>query len=263
MLLLILVCIIDFKLISSSLVRQAFTIKSRAKVNKGMPKIDIYLVRHGETTANRDEILQGHCDYPLTDLGILQAKEVGIGLKDISWDFIYCSDLPRAVHSLDLLLSENTNRSDNMAVVQTELIRELNFGVRESMRRGLSLKEAKEIFAKKNGIAVKDVVDTSESDSDVSIRQIKFLQTVKEEFLSRSSSGEMDRPFKVLCMTHGGFIRRFLRFQCNYPSPDSIKNCSVSILSMELEKSEGSESFDKYSLATEEDKVNIVYFKEE
>lgn len=228
-----------------------------------MPKIDIYLVRHGETTANRDEILQGHCDYPLTDLGVQQAKQAGVGLKDISWDFVYCSDLSRAVHSLDLLLSENLNRSESMTVVQTELIRELNFGVRESMPGGLSLKEAKVIFAKKNGIAVTDVIDTSESDADVSIRQIKFLQTVKEEFLSRSISKDINRPWRVLCMTHGGFIRRFLRFQCRYPAPDSIKNCSVSVLSMELETSEGSDSYDKYSLAAEEDKVNLVYASEE
>ena len=39
--------------------------------------VEVYLVRHGETTANRDDILQGHCDYDLTENGVEAAKRTG------------------------------------------------------------------------------------------------------------------------------------------------------------------------------------------
>lgn len=34
-----------------------------------VPSIVIYVVRHGESTGNRDGVLQGQSDYPLTDTG--------------------------------------------------------------------------------------------------------------------------------------------------------------------------------------------------
>jgi len=39
--------------------------------------IELYLCRHAETTANRDDILQGHCDYELTDEGVEASRLTG------------------------------------------------------------------------------------------------------------------------------------------------------------------------------------------
>ena len=39
--------------------------------------IELYLCRHAETTANRDNILQGHCDYELTDEGVDASLRTG------------------------------------------------------------------------------------------------------------------------------------------------------------------------------------------
>ena len=66
----------------------------------------VYFVRHGETTANRDGILQGVSgDYPLTDQGEEQAIKTGLALQHVNWDAIFTSDLPRAVNVCDSILS--------------------------------------------------------------------------------------------------------------------------------------------------------------
>lgn len=58
--------------------------------------VRLYLIRHGETTHNRDAIMQGHGEAALSDLGIRQAARAGKRLADGGIDHIYSSDLRRA-----------------------------------------------------------------------------------------------------------------------------------------------------------------------
>lgn len=72
------------------------------------PLVVFYIVRHGESTGNRDGVLQGQRDYPLTNTGKRQAqvagkrlrKEAGCAEKeeDDATSFfqgVYASDLTR------------------------------------------------------------------------------------------------------------------------------------------------------------------------
>ena len=75
-----------------------------------MPIARIYLVRHGETQANRDEIIQGHQDMAMNERGFEQARLLGEALKKIKFhEVAFSSDLCRAVSvsdaSLDGVLS--------------------------------------------------------------------------------------------------------------------------------------------------------------
>ena len=74
------------------------------------PIARIYLVRHGETQANRDQIIQGHEDTALNERGFEQARLLGEALKKIKFhEVAFSSDLCRAVSvsdaSLDGVLS--------------------------------------------------------------------------------------------------------------------------------------------------------------
>lgn len=63
----------------------------------GMTKVaHIYIVRHGETDANREGIIQGQLDYTLNEKGIIQARGLGRAFAQTSFDFAYSSDLQRA-----------------------------------------------------------------------------------------------------------------------------------------------------------------------
>lgn len=56
----------------------------------------VYLVRHGETQANRDGIIQGQQDTQLNALGVEQARIVGEALKEEEIGCAFSSDLSRA-----------------------------------------------------------------------------------------------------------------------------------------------------------------------
>ena len=62
------------------------------------PIARIYLVRHGETQANRDGIIQGHQDTALNETGFEQARLLGEALREVKFqDVAFSSDLCRAV----------------------------------------------------------------------------------------------------------------------------------------------------------------------
>lgn len=56
----------------------------------------VYFIRHGQSEGNRQRRHCGWSDTPLSELGHQQAKRAGEYLKDIPFDRVYCSDLPRA-----------------------------------------------------------------------------------------------------------------------------------------------------------------------
>lgn len=64
---------------------KTFFSTSTKAINRNKIAAEIWFVRHGETTGNRESILQGHCDYPLTDLGLRQCGDVGNGLTEHFW----------------------------------------------------------------------------------------------------------------------------------------------------------------------------------
>jgi len=90
----------------------------------------IYLVRHGETSYNREKRAQGQIDIPLSDIGVEQAVLVGERLKDMKFDAIYSSDLSRASDT-----AKEIARHHDAKVVVDERLREKNFGIAEGKTR--------------------------------------------------------------------------------------------------------------------------------
>lgn len=87
--------------------------------------LDIYLIRHGETEANRQGIVQGHSDSPMTPAGIEETLRKAEKLKDIEFHGGYCSDLARAMMTLELIARRLPSLPG--AVILREL-REIDFG---------------------------------------------------------------------------------------------------------------------------------------
>ena len=65
----------------------------------------IYFVRHGQTFDNLNNIIQGNGD--LTPLGIEQAKETAVKLKDVKFDICFCSPLKRTKQTLKEILKSD------------------------------------------------------------------------------------------------------------------------------------------------------------
>lgn len=64
----------------------------------------LFLLRHGETDYNLKGVCQGQIqDSELTKKGRKQAREAGSALAKIQFDEIHCSDLKRALQTLEIL----------------------------------------------------------------------------------------------------------------------------------------------------------------
>lgn len=89
--------------------------------------LTMYLVRHGETEENRNNVLQGQTPGHLTELGKQQARELGAKLKNIDFDAVISSPLQRAVDTTRIILDEGcTNKSNQMELC--ELLQERDWG---------------------------------------------------------------------------------------------------------------------------------------
>ena len=81
--------------------------------------IELWLVRHGETTHSASQRIAGWCDPPLTEEGRRQAAAVGGVIDGKHFDSIWSSDLQRAMTSAELA---------GRAAISDERLRECNFG---------------------------------------------------------------------------------------------------------------------------------------
>lgn len=89
--------------------------------------ITIYFVRHGETYFNRFARLQGWSDTPLTEKGIENAQKIGEVLADLRIDYLFSSDLKRAVDTARILIA-NHPTATMKEPVQKKFFREVFYG---------------------------------------------------------------------------------------------------------------------------------------
>ena len=97
-----------------------------------------YIVRHGQTNWNILGKTQGHGNSDLTAKGIEQATELAESIVNYPIDYIYSSDLGRAVQTAQILGDKL-----NIKVEETEALREMGFGEWE----GLLIDEIKSNYA--------------------------------------------------------------------------------------------------------------------
>ena len=87
--------------------------------------LKVVLVRHGETEGNVKGTVQGQSDTPLTERGVASTLRKAEKIRHLSFDAVFCSDLPRTVHTLDLLRERVVSLPDP---VYRRDLREIDFG---------------------------------------------------------------------------------------------------------------------------------------
>ena len=172
-----------------------------------------YLVRHGETEANKSGILQGQLDVPLSDVGLKQAELVARALSEAGLDEIWSSDLSRASRTAERILAGQRKRRA-AAVTLDSGLREIHCGILQ----GKTLAEA-ELNAPRPG---------GESYLEAYQRAVAAFERIRE-----SCRGKTPVPGAVAIVCHGGVIRNLLAYgkgQTVDPGAPSVANCSISIL---------------------------------
>lgn len=100
--------------------------------------ISIYLVRHGQTAWNKEEVFRGRADIQLNEVGRKEALLTGQYLEKIKVDLIYTSPLSRAVETAEAIARLHGKE----AVVLQGLI-DIDFG----QWQGLSHETVRERYA--------------------------------------------------------------------------------------------------------------------
>jgi probable phosphoglycerate mutase len=150
----------------------------------GVDILELWLVRHGETTHSRDGILAGWEDVPLTERGVAQAEAVRPVLDDSPFAGVWSSDLRRAIHTALLAWGQP---------VADPRLREINFGDLEGASWATLDASYKKALAAFDGFQPPG----GETLEDLRERVTSFLSELA--------------PGRHLLFTHGGVIRLLTR----------------------------------------------------
>ena len=159
--------------------------------------VKLYLVRHGQSTANLNDVFLGQHNLDLTSLGLEQAKITANYLKNIHVDAIYSSDLTRAVDT-----AEQTAKLLNLPIILEKGLREIDGGLWEE-QPFYSLKEK----YYDNFVAFTTDIGSSKVDGGESVAELyeRFIKTV--ENISKANDNKT-----VLIFSHATCIRCFGAF---------------------------------------------------
>lgn len=157
-----------------------------------MTEATLVIIRHGETEYNRQHLITGHHDIPLTPEGEAQARAAGEAISHIRIDKIFASTLKRAFDTAALAM-----QAANDDIEAVEALMEVNVGD----FNGRSNKTDAEIqhFFKTRRLDTKP--PNGESEKDVIDRVSRFFNT--------RVRGHLEAGKNVLIATHSGVVRVF------------------------------------------------------
>jgi 2,3-bisphosphoglycerate-dependent phosphoglycerate mutase len=182
--------------------------------------LDLWLIRHGETTWNAEKRIQGHMDSPLSALGTRQAKALAARLRNKKFDVIYCSDSGRAIETANILFPETNLHLDAR-------LREMHYSILEGrIRAEFSVDEEKH-YAECKRDPYNWRTPGGENWQDLFIRVDAWMKSLPEDGV-------------VAAVTHGGVVRAALCLMVGYPKSYEwnvvISNASITRFQISLEQ---------------------------
>lgn len=172
----------------------------------------LVLIRHGITKWNKQGRYCGYKDVGLSSQGKAQVVKLRAGLKNISFDRIYCSDRKRALATRAILFGRNN-------FVKMKDLREINFGVLEGLRHAEILRKYPEVYKKWLANPYQVIIPHAEP---MPVFKKRVASAINK--ISRLNCGKT-----VALVCHGGVIGIFVsnilgskNFWSYVPSPASI-----------------------------------------
>ncbi len=159
-----------------------------------------YIIRHGQSVANRDRIVSGQLNTPLTNVGRQQAKITAKLLEEVEFNEVYSSHLDRAHETAQIVVGDR-----ELTVTKLPELSERSYGQLEGKPAHeydqLKAAQSKTYFALSTQERFKTkVIPDMESDHELSERFLAALYDI-----GRKHSGQT-----VLIGSHAGPIRTTL-----------------------------------------------------
>jgi len=168
----------------------------------------IGLIRHGVTDWNHEYRAQGQADIPLNDEGRRQAELLSKRMKNEDWDYIYSSDLSRALETAEII-----GRVKNIEVKIDQDLREMNCGLIE----GTTEKDR----VSKWGYGWSKLDLGIESNNEIITRGMKCIMEISERHSDK----------KVLIVSHGALIGLTLKKLIpHFDTGEHLHNTSITII---------------------------------
>ena len=146
----------------------------------------LFMIRHGQTQANVEELLYGQLEYSLTEEGKRQATALQPLLSRFAFDRVYASDLSRAVQTAKLAIP-------GCEPIQTPCLREYDIGSIAPIKRTDFFANYKHLLGDYRTVG-------GESSEDVKQRLRAFLDQLEAD----------PQPY-VAAFSHNGTIKCLLR----------------------------------------------------
>jgi len=180
----------------------------------------VILVRHGETVWNLEGRVQGHGNSGLSDLGKRQAVLVAKRLKMIAVDAVYCSDLQRALDTIEPYIEQT-----GLPVIKSPALREKSFGKWEGLTAADLERDYAELWHRYHVLKeIHTAVPGGESWDEVQARTVDFVRSIV--------AGHPDKT--VVFVGHGGALRPIILHALGAPLTSlthlSVDNCGISTL---------------------------------
>ncbi len=184
----------------------------------------LYFVRHGRTLWNLEGRFQGASgDSPLLPESIDILQQLGQYLKEVPFDTIYSSDLPRAVKSAEIIQSQLQTPCPLKSIPD---LREWQLGKLEGLKIAtLNAIYPQQIKAFRSNLAQFDTkMFEAESLYSTTKRTIQFIKSLKGSPAKR-----------VLIVGHGANLTASLRTLLGYKEPHlrkdgGLANASLTVL---------------------------------
>ncbi len=177
------------------------------------------MVRHGQSTWNREHRIQGQLDPPLSDEGRRQAELLGRRLAGRHWAGFYASDLKRAFETATIL-----GHAIGVAPEPLESFREIFLGEWEGLRTEELAQRFPAAWASWTDEPDWDLVPGGEGAALFEAR----ISAALEKIFRRHEHGD------VLVVTHGGVIQVALHRVVGRANrglfPFKIQNASLSLI---------------------------------
>jgi probable phosphoglycerate mutase len=168
---------------------------------------ELWLVRHGETLANRGRSLAGWADVPLTEHGEAQAAALRPVLEGERFDGVWCSDLCRAAGTARLAFAA--------AARPDPRLREMSFGALEGVHWEALEERWQQALVRFEGFEPPG----GETFEDLRARVLAFVDSLP--------------PGRHLLFTHGGVVRLLSR---EVGEDQFVSNATVLVIDWEARR---------------------------
>jgi len=190
-------------------------------IRAGFFMVTFYVIRHGETAANRGGVFQGHLDVPLSEKGRKQAELVAKALCNVHFDAVYSSDLSRAAETARAIM-----RYHDCNFVLDRRLREINGGKMQGMTEEEVAREFPEFGRALEADRYNARRPGGESYADLDQRIGRALDDIYSWHAGKAGGAT------VGVVSHGGAIRCMLK--ASDPDPLLIRrvvgNCTITVL---------------------------------